>query len=179
MASPRSLQHGLTLIEIVVGLVVLAIAIIGFSSALLPQAQRSVDPVYEARATELGQSLLNEIMYLDFDEANLQGAGDTFCNVGAQQRQCSTILGPEELQRNRWNDVDDYDGFTAAGELLTGDVISDLYIDYDVSVTVCYTPTVGGVCVPDTQIEEYKKIQVDVTTPNGQVITFAVFRGNI
>lgn len=171
-------NKGFTLVEIVVGLVVLAIALVGISSTLFQQSRNSVDPVYQVRATELGQSLLTEILALDFDQANSQGSSAGSCNP-VPPRQCSTTLGAEEPSREDWNDVDDFDGYTTAGELLSGATISDLYRNFEVSVTVCYAATSTGSCGPDATIEDYKRIQVDVTTPNGQVITFAAYRGNL
>ncbi|WP_427980905.1 type IV pilus modification PilV family protein, partial [Agarivorans sp.] len=59
---------GFTLIELIVGIVVMAIALVVISSFLVPQARRSIEPVYQFRAAELGSSLMNEILSKSFDE---------------------------------------------------------------------------------------------------------------
>lgn len=169
---------GFTLIEIVVGLVVLAIALVGISSTLFQQARNSAEPVFQVRATELGQSLLTEILALDFDDASSQGSSTGSCNA-SPPKQCSTTLGPEEGDRADWNDVDDFDGYTTAGELLSGETISDLYRNFEVAVEVCYADSITGSCGPDATIEDYKRIQVNVTTPTDQVISFTAYRGNL
>ena len=53
---------GFTLIELVIGIVVFSIALVLFTSLMVPQAIRSVDPIFQVRASELGQSLMNEII---------------------------------------------------------------------------------------------------------------------
>lgn len=74
-------QSGFTLIEIIVGIVVLAIALVVITGALGPLYKRSADPWHQVRAAELGHSLLNEIMARSFDE-NSDRAGSEFrCNA--------------------------------------------------------------------------------------------------
>lgn len=172
-------QRGFTIIEIIVGIIVLAIALLGFSVAFGPQAQRSVDSVYQVRATELGSSLLNEIFSLSFDHANNRSGGSIRCSATPPNACTAAIdFGPEAGEdRDDYNDVDDFHEFAASGELLTGTTISDLYVNFTVAVTVCYSETAIGPCV--TSIEDYKKIQVSVTTPAGQVFSFTGYRGNI
>lgn len=171
--------RGFTLIEIVIGIVVLAIALVGLSATLFPQAQRSVDPVYQVRATELGQSLLTEIISLSFDQANNQAGGNNRCSDSAP-RVCTAPadLGPEGGEgREDYNDVDDFNGFSTSGDLLTGATVSDLYKNFTLVVSVCYTPSVTGACT--NNITNYKKVETQVTTPSDLVITFTAYRGNL
>jgi len=173
-------QHqGFTIIEIIVGIIVLAISMLGFSVAFGPQVQRSVDTIYQVRATELGSSLLNEIISLSFDQANNRAGGSVRCGSLAPNLCTATIdFGPESGEdRARFNDVDDFHNFSGAGELLTGATISDLYKNFVVTVTVCYTETASAACT--NSIEDYKQVKVTVTTPNGQVFSFTSYRGNI
>lgn len=175
----KSHQQGFTIFEIIAGIVVLAIALLGFSVAFGPQAQRSVDTIYQVRATELGSSLLNEIISLSFDQANNRAGGSIRCGTVAPNACTAAIdFGPEAGEdRDRFNDVDDFHEFNTSGELLTGTTISDLYKNFTVTVTVCYAETAIAACT--ASIEDYKKIQVDVTTPNAQVFSFSSYRGNI
>ncbi|KFZ31180.1 hypothetical protein IDSA_00120 [Pseudidiomarina salinarum] len=171
--------RGFTLIEIVIGIVVLAIALVGLSATLFPQAQRSVDPIYQVRATELGQSLLTEIVSLSFDQRNNQAGGDNRCS-DSPPRVCTdpANLGPEGGEsREDYNDVDDFNGFSTSGDLLTGATISELYRNFTVSVSVCYTTSVSGTCT--NNITNYKKVETQVITPNDLIITFSAYRGNI
>ncbi len=176
----RAGRHsGFTIIEVIAGIIVLAIALLGFSVAFGPQAARSVDTIYQVRATELGSSLLNEIISLSFDQANNRAGGSVRCGAVAPNACTADIdFGPEPGEnRDDYNDVDDFDEFSATGELLTGTTISELYKNFTVLVTVCYAETAIAACT--TSIEDYKKVQVSVTTPNGQVFSFTSYRGNI
>ena len=63
------LKHkGFTLIELILGMVVLAIVMTIITGLLAPQARQSADPVVQIRATELGQALMNEVLGKSFDE---------------------------------------------------------------------------------------------------------------
>ncbi|MFT6209390.1 MAG: MSHA pilin protein MshD, partial [Colwellia sp.] len=72
--------RGFTLIELVVGIVVFSIALMLFTSLIVPQAVRSVDPIFQVRATELAQSLINEIVSKPFDENSNRTGGTARCN---------------------------------------------------------------------------------------------------
>ena len=54
---PVTKLKGFTLIEMVIGIVVFSIALTLFTSLIVPQVIRSVDPIFQVRASELGQVL--------------------------------------------------------------------------------------------------------------------------
>ena len=62
--------RGFTLIEIIIGIVVIAIVTLVVTAGMGPLFRQSVDPWQQVRAAELGQSLMNEIMARKFDDAN-------------------------------------------------------------------------------------------------------------
>ena len=64
----RSLKRGFTLIELIVGIVLLAIALTGILGLLVNQAPQAVDPVQQVRAAQLAQRILNEVLQKSFDE---------------------------------------------------------------------------------------------------------------
>ena len=60
MASRNS--KGFTLVELVVGIVVMAIALTFMANVFFSNPQRSVEPVLQIRAAEIGQGLMDEIL---------------------------------------------------------------------------------------------------------------------
>ena len=60
-------RRGFTLIEFVVGIVLLAIALTGILGLLVNQAPKSVDPVQQVRAVQLARQILNEVLQKSFD----------------------------------------------------------------------------------------------------------------
>ena len=171
-------QKGFTLVEIIVGMVVLAIAITLLTVIIFPQAQRSVEPVLQARAASLGQALLEEIVSKAFDEQSDRFGGQLRCSeAGAPP--CSTQLGPEPSEtRATYNDVDDYHGLNTI-ENAVGANLADYYAGFDVLVQVCYSsPTGTCIASPTTEQMRFKRVEVTVTTPTRQAFTFATIRGN-
>lgn len=136
---------GFTLIEMIVGIVVLAIALVVITGALGPLYKRSSDPWHQVRAAELGQSFLNEIMARAFDEASDKAGGEYRCDaqVGAEpepgatpcnnslllssdpvlacseQLSCEDTGGcsawREEAERASFDDVDDFHAYVGTG----------------------------------------------------------------
>lgn len=182
-------QRGVTLVELVVGITVLAIALTLITAILGPLYQRSADPWHQVRATELGQSLMNEILARAFDENSARSGGLLRCGEALAPACTNTnSLGPDGTEtRPRlspvdrdFNDVDDFDGFVGnAAELsnLLGDSLAADYINYQVAVRVTYaTPAqVGGIVL---LADQAKLIQVTVTTPAGANLVFSAYRGN-
>jgi MSHA pilin protein MshD len=170
---------GFTLIELVIGIIVFSIALTLFTSLIVPQAIRSVDPIFQVRATELGQSLINEIASKSFDEkSDRRGAGalcDPLC-IG------TINLGPDAGEsRSNFDDVDDYNGFTmpdTAGNFTNAlGENSLLYAGFNAKVTVIYDADMDG-GLPDNNVGNTKLITVTITTPNGEDIVFSTFKSN-
>jgi len=171
---------GFTLIELVIGIIVFSIALVMFTSLIVPQAIKSVDPIFQVRAAELGQSMINEIASKSFDENSDRTGGSNFCMTN-----CTSIayLGPDGETRESFDDVDDYNGLTVSDDqiknaldqttVLAG---SNLYQGFSVNVRVVYDANMDGIA--DTIVGNTKLITVTVTTPNDEDIIFSTFRSN-
>lgn len=60
------LQHGFTLIELIVFIVVVSVGVVGILSVLNITAQHSADPVYPKQALAIAEALMEEIQAKDF-----------------------------------------------------------------------------------------------------------------
>jgi MSHA pilin protein MshD len=81
--SLKKQQPGFTLVELVIGIVVLAIALTIITGVLGPLYQRSTDPWHQVRAAELGHSFMNEIMARSFDENSDQAGSEFRCDASS------------------------------------------------------------------------------------------------
>ncbi len=187
---PHNLNYsnGFTLIELVIGIVAFSISLLIITGLLLPQAQRSVEPILQVRATELAQSLLNEISAKSFDQYSDRVSGLVRCNEDLngdgnlvddpEEVACTAEanFGNEEANnRENYNDVDDYhninvsdeDIVNSLGETLIVDGIN-LYQGFNAIITVTYTDV----------NQSGKLITVTIVTPTGQSLSFATIRRN-
>ena len=177
---------GFTLIELVIGMLVFAIALSLFTSLVIPQARQSVDPIFQVRATELAQSLLNEIAGKAFDEQSSRvGGGERCSEVGQPVCTASDDLGPEELDlggagiRENFDDVDDYNGLSVIENSLGASITVgslNLYQGFSASVAVIYDSNLDG--TNDGAVGNAKLITVTITTPNNENIAFSTDRYN-
>jgi MSHA pilin protein MshD len=182
-------QQGLSLIELIIGIVVLAIALSLVTAVLGPLYVKSTDPWHQVRATELGQSMLNDIMSRSFDQQSPRSGSMLRCGeTGApactlQNSDGSWPADPGETSsdnRLRFNDVDDFNNFTVNGSLLTNilaEDLADVYRNYQLQVSVSYAAgsDVAGISVAADQM---KVITVTVITPTGSALQFTGFKGN-
>ncbi|MCH8501232.1 MAG: type II secretion system GspH family protein [Aliidiomarina sp.] len=171
-------QSGFTLIEIIVGIVTLGLSFIILTVIIFPQAQRSAEPVLQIRAAALGQALLDEIMSKGFDQQSSFTGGQLRCGeIDAPQCTAPEDLGPESESREAFNDVDDYHELhlseSLAGAL--GEDLADRFPNFNYAINVCYSDSFGN-C--DTTITRFKRVEVTVTTPQGQDFKFTAIRGN-
>ncbi|MFT6896116.1 MAG: MSHA pilin protein MshD [Paraglaciecola sp.] len=173
---------GFTLIELVIGMVVFAIALSFFSSLILPQITRSVEPIFLVRATELAQSLLNEISGRAFDEQSSRNGSPLRCGEsGAEVCTEPDNLGFDSGEsRATFNDVDDYHGLNeTGGGILSaggGNDSNNLYQGYTANVSVVYDQNMDG--HNDGTVGNSKLITVTVSTPNDEDLVFATYRSN-
>ncbi|QOL26753.1 prepilin-type N-terminal cleavage/methylation domain-containing protein [Thalassotalea sp. LPB0316] len=178
-------ERGFTLVEIIIGIVVISLSFSIISTLVLPATEQSADQVQQIKAAELGQSLLTEILGKAYDEQPGVSGGIYRCNDNGQPN-CSLTLGPEAGEsRNNYNDVDDYDEITQlAGENIQnalGENLGDYYLGFVVDVSVVYDGDFNGV---DDYLESgssnqlAKLVTVEITTPSNQVISFSGYRTN-
>ncbi|WP_199610756.1 prepilin-type N-terminal cleavage/methylation domain-containing protein [Flocculibacter collagenilyticus] len=176
-------QQGFTLIEIIIGMVVLTIVMVIASSFISTQAIRTADPAIRIRAAELGQAMMSEITTKAFDEVNVVDGGRIRC--GENGTTCTTTVANctgviptyvEEGVGNRqaFDDVDDYHCLTLQGNNLytASPTLDNLYDGFEVEVTVLPDSTTA------MNASNVKRISVTVTAPNGEQFTFARQRYN-
>jgi MSHA pilin protein MshD len=164
--------HGVTLIELIAGIVMLGISLSLITAVLGPMAIKSADPWHQVRAAELGQSLINEILAKSFDEHSSRSGSLLRCNEnGAPACTLATSFGPESETRSQYDDVDDFHNLD-----LTGDEISNIFGN-DVRLQQVYRAFRVQVQVSyDSALA--KRIVVYITTPGGDSIEFAAIKGN-
>ncbi|SUI71321.1 Tfp pilus assembly protein PilV [Shewanella putrefaciens] len=178
--NPRLFLHkisphkGFTLIELVVGMLVIAIAIVMLSSMLFPQADRAAKTLHRVRSAELAHSVMNEIWGKRYDQNTNANGGVPACGsplgmscTPADKLGKDIVSGIVE-SRNNFNDVDDYHGLNETATVLnSSQTYTEAYPNYRLSVTVAYG------AVPNTKL-----VTINVTTPDNEVITYNMVRSN-
>lgn len=178
-------QAGFTLVELIVGMVVLGIALLMISSILGPMYIRSSEPWHQVRAAELGHSLMNEILARSFDENSSRGANLLRCNeAGADSCIAAMPACPasgmssttEEASRDLYDDVDDFHCFRGDGAAVSNilnESLADSYRNYQVEVFVSYAGADVG--LPN---QNAKRVDIRVILPSGDSIAFSSYKGN-
>lgn len=173
---PFTRQKGFTLIEIIVGIVALGLTFTILTILIFPQAQRSTEPLLQARASALGQALLEEITSKHFDYQSISAPRNLRCGELDAPR-CTEFpdFGGQGLSRAEYRSVEHYHGLVLLEDTFGSD-LSHAYRGFSASVTVCYSD-VSGICHAATA-SAYKRISVSVVTPTGQEFVFSTVRGN-
>jgi MSHA pilin protein MshD len=201
----RSFNRGFTLIELIVGITLLAIALTGIVGLLVNQAPRAMDPVQQVRAAQLAQRILTEIVQASFDDASDHNGGHFRCGETAgvpavTYPACtdSAAYGPESGEQwpYQFNDVDDYhtpalcaqglaecDGDWVPAHYFTAQAGQPLnqhdYRQYRVRIEVT------GVDLTDPSLPTCtgpctigKRINLTVQLPDRSTLDFTAYRGN-
>ncbi|MCX2790437.1 MULTISPECIES: type II secretion system protein [Vibrio] len=185
-------QLGMTLAEMIIAIVLMGVAMVAFTSFLVPQIRDSAMPHYQTRATALGQSFMSQILARGFDQNSDFDGGLLRCgesSLGAPN--CTASLGPDsgESIPENFNDVDDYIGCwstpttasqcqgTNRGNIsdILGTSSEDKYRNFRVEVGVAYDDLSA---TPPTGITNYKKVTVTIFASNAQPLTLTAIRGN-
>jgi MSHA pilin protein MshD len=161
--------RGFTLIELVIGMMVIGIAIVMLTSMLFPQADRAASTLQRVRSAELAHSVMNEIWGKRYDQNTNPNGGVPACNAPTGIA-CTAALGLDGESRDTFNDVDDYNGLDEDDNMLdSSQTYVQAYPRYQMQVTVSYL---------DSATKAQKLITVDVTTPANEVITYQAVRSN-
>lgn len=169
-------SNGFTLIETIVGIVILSISFSILTSLIYPLANQSAEQVHQIRAAELGQSMLNEILGRAFDENSVIAGG--FIRCGESGVSCSAIGVDSGETRATYDDVDDYNAIDFSDTLQNslGEDISTKYVGFSMNVTVINDANYNGSGTGDNSTA--KLITVTVRTPQNFDFVFAVYKVN-
>ncbi len=173
---PRA-EHGISLVELIVFIVIVGIAVAGMVGALSMATRASADPMIQKQALAVAEALLEEVQlqpftYCDPDDqpqaATAQSAADCTGGAGGANDETRLPLGPEAGETRYsattpYDNVSDYNTFTMTGiKDIAGVAIPGLE-NYTASVTVAIpTQPLAPVPGPDSPL-----ITVTVTGPPG------------
>ncbi|WP_250884208.1 type II secretion system protein [Glaciecola sp. XM2] len=189
------MQQGFTLVELIVGILVFAVALVSLANVFLPQVRKGIDPIWQVRAVTLAQSLTNEIRAKAFDENTPVVNAGGICG-GPLACTASANFGPDAGEtRSFFDDVDDFHGLTLSGSDIANSLgINttfagvDVYEGFSASVEVMYDDNQDGVNDDDldqdsnldtgTLVGNRKLVKITVQTPGDENIVFSMFRNN-
>ncbi len=143
-------ERGVTLIELVISIVVIAVAASAVLGLLSRSAGSSADPMVLSQAVSIGEAYLEEIMLKAFDDPD---------GVAV------------EGSRGDFDDVDDYNGLVdGVVRDQLGNAIPGLSL-YTVTVTVTASTALAGVPGADA-----KRVDVRVTHPQNVNLTLSGYK---
>ena len=146
MSSPARCR-GVTLVELIVTIVVVAVAVSGVLALVSATAARSAENMLQVQAVAIAESYLNEILQKPFG----------FDCVGT----CT---------RTQMDEVADYNGLVDVGAHdATGAAVTNLG-SYTVQVTVA-NRALGAVPAPQSEL-----VTVTVASPDGQTVALSGYR---
>lgn len=114
-------ESGLTLVELVITIAVLAIAVTGILLVLNENIAHSADPMVEQQAVNIAEAYLDEILNQSFTDPDGSNVGET---------------------RPTYDDVNDYNGLSESPHDQSGNAVAGLS-NYTVTVTVTNNVTLG------------------------------------
>ncbi|GAA3955719.1 type II secretion system protein [Allohahella marinimesophila] len=161
----RSLQQGVTLVELVITIIVMGIALTAIIGAMSATIGRSSNIIIQDRSLQLAQAYLDEIAPKRFDENTPSGG------VPSTTYPCDTSAEGGE-SRETYDDLGDYDGLVDNPPRSQTSSQFVAYEGYSVSVKVECTSRAGIAAA------NLKLITVTVTPPSGPSMAFARYRSN-
>lgn len=184
-----TVQAGFSLVELVVGIVVMAIALTYMSTVFFSSAGQSVEPMMQIRATEFGQSLMDEILAKNFDETTPVG-GVPACSPASTACTASGSLGSDGEARENFNDVDDYNDYCGDEPGNTGwPLVSsagfnpDGFNSFRMRICVGYDDDYDGI-INESGVDDIdaKLIVIELFAPQigglGEAIKFTAYKAN-
>lgn len=177
MKAPAT-EKGFTLIESLFTILVIGIALTSLIVTWSKSAVRSADPYWQVQTATIGKLYLQQLTHLNFDEHSQPQKG---CRMEAGTLSDSLLttacspqeaFGPDEGEsRDQFDDVDDFNQLTEAPQSMTG--VLESYTGYSVNILVDYAGTDF-----DLPLQQLKKVEIKVTTPQGNEQRFVTYRGN-
>ena len=194
--------RGFTLIEIIIGIVVLSIALTGGLSLLISQVDAYRDPLIKEKSVQIAKRVVHEIQIRAYDEKSDIGGGIFRCSetvggisLGVCSAEAEYGTDPGELMLDTLDDVDDFDTaklcpklsgsyscsenylpvvyfFSDAADEATQKKYNDYYAGFLVKIEVVPAEISGDAY-------SAKKITVTVRQSDGLEIEYSFIKANI
>lgn len=194
--------RGFTLIEIIIGIVVLSIALTGGLSLLISQVDAYRDPLIKEKSVQIAKRVVHEIQIRAYDEKSDIGGGIFRCSetvggisLGVCSAEAEYGTDPGELMLDTLDDVDDFDTaklcpklsgsyscsenylpvvyfFSDAADEATQKKYNDYYAGFLVKIEVVPAKISG-------YADSAKKITVTVRQSDGLEIEYSFIKANI
>ena len=194
--------RGFTLIEIIIGIVVLSIALTGGLSLLISQVDAYRDPLIKEKSVQIAKRVVHEIQIRAYDEKSDIGGGIFRCSetvggisLGVCSAEAEYGTDPGELMLDTLDDVDDFDTaklcpklsgsyscsenylpvvyfFSDAADEVAQKKYNDYYAGFLVKIEVVPAKISGDA-------DSAKKITVTVRQSDGLEIEYSFIKANI
>ncbi|EPN4956051.1 type IV pilus modification PilV family protein [Vibrio diabolicus] len=177
--------RGMTLIEMIIAIVLMGVAMVMFSTALIPQIKDASTSHYQSRAIALGHSMMSQILARNFDHYYDDNGGMLRCGESGADA-CSPFGRDGETSPSAFNDVDDYIGCwytentqnscpSGIEKYQLSDVVGNgadsSYVNFRVEVAVETTELEGSV-------PKMKQVKLDIFAGSALAISLVGYRGN-
>ncbi|GAA3703652.1 hypothetical protein GCM10022421_07930 [Oceanisphaera sediminis] len=177
----RRRNSGVSLVEYVLGLAILAIVLVGVGLFFLSQP-RLLDPVFQFRAVSLAETLSEQVLAVKYDEKN-KPEKQSRCSVNCTKAKKFGVDGSES-QLSDFNDVDDFQLWCNNGESgATGAIDGEeLATQLNLPETQLYRRFTVETCVAvndDDPANIFKQVEIKVSIDKGSTLSFVLHRYNI
>jgi len=152
-----------TLIEMIIAIVIIALAMVTVLKAFSLFAGRSSDAMIQTRTLDLAQLYLDEILAMRFDEETGNGGVPPY--IGCR-------ITDDGENRVAYDDVDDYNSITNEVPAFADLSLAGSYSGYRVTVRISCDDSVG------VNAGGAKRIELTIRGPDNTDSRFSVYRGN-
>ncbi len=167
---------GFTLVELIVAMVLIAIAMLGITYSLSYGLRYQSHGLSQAQSVALAQAYLDEMLGQKFD-ANTPVGGMPPCHPDTLSCAAADTFGASG-PRAAFTSINDYDGLDESPPLdIDGNPRSG-YNGYRVRVAVRYASAAEQSEFALDASEDAKVMQVRVSDPSGSELVLAAYRGN-
>ena len=163
-------QAGVSLLEFVIGLVLLAIILLGVTLFFASQ-HRQLDPVFQFRAVSLAEAVAEQVLAIKYDVKN---------DPQSQTRCVTCTDPPTPVAGSKLTDfaaVEDFNHWCEDGAI-AGNILAD---QLNLTRTQLYARYTVQTCVKkgNNGTNNYKEVTITIADQNGADLSFTLHRYNI
>ncbi|MBR9857205.1 MAG: prepilin-type N-terminal cleavage/methylation domain-containing protein [Gammaproteobacteria bacterium] len=171
-------NSGVSLVEYVLGLAILAIVLVGVGFFFLSQP-RQLDPVFQFRAVSLAEALSEQVLAVKYD-ANNNPTAQERCGINGVTA-CANSPKASTTNITDFKVVDDFqlwcnDGENGAQGTIDGETLAG---QLSLPETQLYRRFKIETCVEPDATEPFKTVTIKVSIEQGSTLSFVLHRYNI